>query len=96
MLPCSVVGEAAAYLREGMVARVASHEGTPLSVRMPEAVVCEVAQDDPVLKGQTAASAYKPAILDNGIRILVPPHVEAGTKVVVMVATHAYVRRAES
>jgi elongation factor P len=96
VLPRSLVGPAAAFLQAGMVVRVASHEGTPLSVRMPETVVCTVVEADPVLKGQTAASSYKPAILDNGLRILVPPHVEAGTKVVVMVETQAYVRRAES
>jgi elongation factor P len=96
VLDRGLIGEPAQFLREGMAVTVHSFEGRPLSVRLPDTVICEVVQADPVLKGQTAASSYKPAILDNGVRILVPPHIEAGTRVVVNLADNAYVRRAES
>jgi elongation factor P len=95
-LPRALVGDAAVWLQEGMTVRLLSHEGQPLSIRMPETVVRAIVQADPVVKGQTAASSYKPAILDNGVRIMVPPHVESGTRVVVNLADNTYVRRAES
>ena len=94
-LPRSMVGEAARFLKEGMTVKVQSHEGRPLSVELPETVALEVVQADPVIKGQTAASSYKPAILENGVRIMVPPHVEAGTRVVVVTADGRYVERAK-
>jgi elongation factor P len=94
-LPGSLIGEAAAYLQEGMSVNVQSYEGQPLAVRMPETVICEVVQADPVVKGQTAASSYKPAVLANGLRVMVPPHVETGTRIVVHIANNAYVERAK-
>jgi elongation factor P len=78
-----------------MTVNVKSHEGRPLSVDLPETVALEVVQADPVIKGQTAASSYKPAILENGVRVMVPPHVEAGTRVVVMTVDGRYVERAK-
>jgi elongation factor P len=63
-------------------------------VRLPETVVLEVVEADPVVKGQTAAASYKPARLENGLRVLVPPHIERGTRVVVRTADGAYVERA--
>jgi len=77
-----------------MVVKVQSHEGRPLSIDLPETVVLEVVQADPVLKGQTATASYKPALLSNGVRITVPPHIEAGTRVVVNTRESAYVERA--
>jgi elongation factor P len=93
-LPRSRLGPAAVFLQEGMVVKVQSHEGRPLSIELPETVVLEVVQADPVLKGQTATASYKPALLSNGVRITVPPHIEAGTRVVVNTRESAYVERA--
>jgi elongation factor P len=74
---------------------VQSFDGRSLGARLPDTAVLEVVEADPVVKGQTAAASYKPAILDNGVRIMVPPHIEAGTKVVVNIADASYVERAK-
>lgn len=94
-LPKALVGDAAVFLQEGMVLKVQSYEGKPLSVELPETVVLEVVEADPVVKGQTAAASYKPARLENGVRIMVPPHIETGTRVVVNTRESAYVERAK-
>lgn len=94
-LPRSLIGEAARFLREGMVVKVQSFEGRPLSVELPETVVLEVTQTEPTLKGQTAAASYKPALLSNGARIMVPPHIETGVRVVVNTREGTYVERAK-
>jgi elongation factor P len=78
-----------------MMVTVESHEGRPINVSLPDQVTLEVVEADPVVKGQTAASSYKPAKLDNGVRILVPPFIEAGTRVVVDTNELTYVRRAD-
>lgn len=91
----ALLGEQAAYLQEGMAVTVLSHDGRPVSVRLPDTVTLEVVAADPVVKGQTAASSYKPARLANGLRVLVPPHIEAGTRVVVSTADGSYVERAK-
>jgi elongation factor P len=87
--------ERAAFLQEGMKVTVESHEGKPIGVAIPEQVTLAVVEADPVVKGQTAASSYKPAKLENGVRILVPPFVVAGERVVVDTNELTYVRRAE-
>jgi elongation factor P len=74
---------------------VQMHQDRPIGIRLPEHVVLEVVEADAVLKGQTAASSYKPARLENGLRLLVPPFVTAGEKVVVDTNELAYVRRAD-
>ena len=71
------------------------HEGKPIGVRLPDQVTLEVSETEPVVKGQTAASSNKPAILENGIRVMVPPFVEAGDKIVVETNEVAYVKRAD-
>ncbi len=91
----SLLGDGLPFLQEGMILTILSYEGRPLLVRLPDTVVLEVVQADPVVKGQTAAASYKPAILENGVRIMVPPHIEAGTKVVVSTADATYVERAK-
>lgn len=90
-----LVGESAAFLKEGMIVAVESFEGDPISVTLPEQVVCEVVEADPVVKGQTAASSYKPAIIDNGLRVMVPPFIETGTKIVVNTVDLSYIERAK-
>ncbi len=91
----TLIGDRKAFLQEGMEITIQSYEGRPLGASLPETAVCEVVEADPVVKGQTAAASYKPAILDNGVRIMVPPHIEAGTKVVVNIEASEYVERAK-
>jgi elongation factor P len=74
---------------------VQSYEGSPISVELPDTVVMQIVEADPVVKGQTASSSYKPAVLENGERIMVPPHIGAGTRVVVNTADGTYVERAK-
>jgi elongation factor P len=90
------VGERAAFLQDGMTVSVSLHAGRPIGIRLPEHVVLKVTEADAVIKGQTAASSYKPARLENGLRLMVPPFVTAGEKVVVDTNEVAYVRRADS
>ncbi|MGH2340072.1 elongation factor P [Segnochrobactraceae bacterium EtOH-i3] len=90
-----VIGDQAAYLQEGMTVRLSIHEGTPLSIELPQRVVLEVAETEPTVKGQTASSSYKPALLSNGVRTSVPPHIAAGTRIVVMTEDGSYVERAK-
>jgi elongation factor P len=90
-----MIGEPADFLRDGMVCTIQLHEGTPLSVTLPQTVTMDLVEADPVVKGQTASSSYKPGKLDNGRRVLVPPHLEAGTRIVVNTADGSYVERAK-
>jgi elongation factor P len=94
-LPEDFIGERAAFLQDGMTVNVQMHQDRPIGIRLPEHVVLEVVEADAVLKGQTAASSYKPARLENGLRLLVPPFVTAGEKVVVDTNELSYVRRAD-
>lgn len=94
-LPRDFLEERAAFLQDGMTVMVESHEGRAIGVSLPDQVTLEVVEADPVVKGQTAASSYKPAVLENGVRILVPPFVGAGERVVVDTNELTYVRRAE-
>lgn len=94
-LPRDFLEERAAFLQEGMMVGVESHEGKPINVSLPDQVTLAVVEADPVVRGQTAASSYKPAKLENGVRILVPPFVVAGERVVVDTNELTYVRRAE-
>jgi elongation factor P len=90
-----MVGDQAAYLTEGMSVQLSQHDAVPISLVLPQRVTFEIIETEPVTKGQTASSSYKPAVLSNGVRTLVPPHIVAGTRVVVMTADGAYVERAK-
>jgi len=90
-----LVGEPVAFLQDGMTVTIEGYEGDPISVMLPDTVVMEIVEADPVVKGQTASSSYKPAVLENGVRILVPPHIESGTRVVVTTADATYSERAK-
>lgn len=83
------------YLQDGMTVIIESHEDSPIGVQLPDRVTLEVVETEAVVKGQTASSSYKPAILENGVRTSVPPHVEAGTRVVVNPTDGSYVERAK-
>ncbi len=90
------VGEdRAAYLQEGMTVVVEFHEDRPIGISLPQHVTLEVAETEPVVKGQTAANSYKPAILSNGVRSSVPPFVGIGEKIIVATEDGSYVRRAD-
>lgn len=91
-----VIGAPAAFLQEGMKVTIETYEGTPLGVELPDSVVMEIVQADPVVKGQTASSSYKPAILENGVKVMVPPHIESGTRIVVKTTDSSYVERAKN
>ncbi|MFQ5775894.1 MAG: elongation factor P [Kiloniellaceae bacterium] len=90
-----LVGESAVFLQEGMTVTIESYEGAPIGVMLPDTATMRVVEADPVVKGQTASSSYKPAVLENGVRTMVPPHIEAGTRVVVSTADATYVERAK-
>ncbi len=90
-----LVGERTAFLQDGTPVVVESHEGRVISVKMPEHVTLEITETEPTVKGQTASSSYKPAIVDNGLRVMVPPYLSVGEKVIVNTETLEYVKRAE-
>jgi elongation factor P len=94
-LSSELIGDPAVYLQEGMTVTIESYEGEPIGVALPEHVTLEVTETEPVVKGQTAASSYKPAKLANGVRTSVPPFVGSGDRVVVTTEDGTYVRRAE-
>ncbi len=89
-----LVGEGIVFLQEDAVVTIESYEGSPLSIALPDTVTLTVTETEPVVKGQTAAASYKPALLDNGVRIMVPPHISEGERVVVDTAESSYVERA--
>lgn len=90
-----VIGDQAQWLQDGMTCTLSLFEGNPIAIELPQRVTLEIVEADPVVKGQTASSSYKPAKLSNGARIMVPPHIASGTRVVVMTADGSYVERAK-
>ncbi len=84
------------FLQDSMIVQIESYEEKPLGVSLPEQVVLQITETEPVVKGQTAASSYKPAILENGVRVMVPPFIEAGERVVVNTNDIEYVERAKA
>ena len=90
-----VIGDWAPYLQENMEVRLATFNGTPISIELPARVTLEVVETEPVVKGQTASGSFKPAVLSNGVRTMVPTHIVAGTKIVVLTEDGSYVERAK-
>jgi elongation factor P len=90
-----ILGDAAAFLQDGMDVVMELWEERPISVQLPDTIEAMIIEADAVVKGQTASSSYKPAILENGVRIMVPPHIGAGTRIVVDVYAQEYVKRAD-
>jgi len=93
-LPSDILGDRRPFLQDGMTVTIEYYEAEALNVTLPEKVVCTVEETEPVVKGQTAANSYKPAMLDNGVRVMVPPFVGQGEQVVVMTETAEYLERA--
>lgn len=91
-----LIGDPAVYLQEGMIVEVETFEDEPLAVRLPKTVIMEVTEAEPVVKGQTATTSYKPGLLENGARVMVPPYIEVGTRVVVKTEDGSFVERAKS
>ncbi len=89
------VGERAAFLQDGMNVIVESHEGRPIGISLPDQVTLEITDAEPVVKGQTASASYKPAMLENGVRVMVPPFITAGERVIVDTNEMTYVKRAD-
>ncbi|MEQ9115431.1 MAG: elongation factor P [Rickettsiales bacterium] len=94
-IPVELLGDKKSFLQDGMQVAVESYEGSAISVELPETVVATVVETEPVVKGQTASASYKPAILDNGIRVMVPPFVNTNDKLVVRTEDSSYVERAK-
>ena len=94
-IPGSILGDDAAYLQDGMTVIVNSVEGKPIGVQLPATVILEVVEAEPVVKGQTASSSYKPAQMSNGVRVMVPPFVETGTRIVVNTSDGTYLKRTD-
>ncbi len=89
------VGERAAFLQDGMGVRVEMYEEKPIGIALPDHVTLKITEADPVVKGQTVSSSYKPAVMENGIRVMVPPFIEAGESIIVDTNEITYIRRAD-
>ncbi len=94
-LEADFIGDRAAFLTDGMEVQLEFHEDKPISVTLPDQVVLEISETEPVVKGQTAANSYKPAILENGVRTTVPPFVNIGERIIVLTEDGSYVKRAD-
>jgi elongation factor P len=94
-VPKDIIGSSAAYLQENMTVKLSLHDMNPVSIQLPQRVTLEVVETEPVTKGQTASSSYKPAVLSNGIRTAVPPHISVGTRIVVLTEDGSYSERAK-
>lgn len=95
MVNTDVIGAPASFLQEGMIVEVETYEGEPLGVRLPTHVTMEITEAEPVIKGQTATTSYKPALLENGVKVMVPPFIEVGTRIVIKTEDGTYVERAK-
>lgn len=94
-LGAELIGYPKVFLQDGMTVTVEKYDEEPLAVSLPDTVIMEVVECEPVVKGQTASSSYKPGQLENGERIMIPPHIDAGTRVVVKTEDGTYVERAK-
>jgi elongation factor P len=94
-VPGDMLGDAANYLGENMDCVLLMFDGRPVSIELPQRVTLEIVETEPVVKGQTASGSYKPAMMSNGIRVMVPPHIGTGTRIVVSTDDGSYVERAK-
>jgi elongation factor P len=90
-----VIGDAAPYLQDGMKVQLSTHNEVPIAIELPRTVTLEIVDTEPSVKGQTASSSYKPAILSNGVRIMVPPYIASGTRVIILTEDNTYLERAK-
>ncbi|MEO0675432.1 MAG: elongation factor P, partial [Pseudomonadota bacterium] len=94
-IPTDMIGERRAFLQDGMQVVVEMHEGRAIGVTLPEQVTVEITETEPTVKGQTASSSYKPSTVDNGLRVMVPPYVSVGDRIIVHTETLEFVKRAD-
>ena len=94
-VPMDVVGDAKPYLQEGMKVFLSIFNGVAVAIQIPPRITLEVVDTEPAMKGQTASSSYKPAMLSNGVKTSVPPHIQPGTRIVVQTEDGSYVERAK-
>ncbi len=94
-VPKDVIGDSAQWLQEGMVCILSMFNGVAVAIQLPARVTLEIVETEPAMKGQTASSSYKPAKASNGARVMVPPHIQAGTRVVIQTEDGSYVERAK-
>jgi elongation factor P len=90
-----VVGDAAPYMSDGVQVMLSTHEGVPIALEPPRLATLEVVETEPSVKGQTASSSYKPALLSNGLKTMVPPYIAVGTRIVVLTEDGSYQERAK-
>ncbi len=90
-----VMGGNKPYIQEGMRVFLKTFEGVPIAIEVPQKITVEIAETEPVVKGQTASSSYKPAMTSNGLRIMVPPHIGPGTRIIINTDDDSYVERAK-
>jgi len=90
-----VIGDAAPYLQENMTVMLSTHNDVPIAIDLPRTATLEVVDTEPSVKGQTASSSYKPAMLSNGVRTMVPPYIAPGTRIVVLTEDGSYLERAK-
>jgi elongation factor P len=95
-LNITMIGDQAAFLQDGMEVIINIYNQNPVSVVMPDNCIEEIIEADAVIKGQTVSSSYKPAILKNGVKVMVPGHIEVGTKIVVRPSDSTYVEKAKT
>ena len=91
----SVIGDAAPYLQDGMTVDLSTHDENPIAIELPRYATLEIVETEPAVKNQTASSSYKPALLSNGVRTMVPPYIAAGTRIVVLTEDGSYQERAK-
>jgi elongation factor P len=90
-----VIGDSAPYLQDGMTVMLSTHDDVPIAIDLPRTATLEVVDTEPSVKGQTASSSYKPAMLSNGVRTMVPPYIAPGTRIVVLTEDGSYLERAK-
>jgi elongation factor P len=90
-----VIGDAAPYLQENMTVQLSTHNDIPIAIELPRTMILEVVDTEPSVKGQTASSSYKPALLSNGIKTTVPPYIAVGVRVVILTEDNSYQERAK-
>lgn len=90
-----IIGDAAPYLTDGCTVKLSTHDGVPIAIELPRLATFEVVETEPSVKGQTASSSYKPAILSNGLRTMIPPYIGPGTKIVILTEDGSYQERAK-
>ena len=91
----TMLGDNAAFLQENMEVNLQIFNDVPVSATLPARITATISETEPVVKGQTASSSYKPAILDNGVRVMVPPHIDVGTRIIVNTEDNTYLERAK-